>query len=59
MNIYQKQALRDAPWNQLRSENIETLYLSKALVKLGQIDYKKVYSVMEQAWISTFCWHIC
>ena len=34
MNIYQKQSLTEAPWNQLKSENIEILYFLKALKKL-------------------------
>ena len=59
MNIHWKQSLRDFIWNQLKSENIETLYLLSAFKQLVQIDYKKVYSVMEQAWISPFYWHIC
>ena len=49
MNIYQKQALRGVPWNQLKLENFETLYLLSALKELVQIDYKKACSVMEQA----------
>ena len=56
MNIYRKQSLRGGvPWNQLKKENIETLYPLKEPV---QIDYKKACSAMEQAWISTFCWHL-
>ena len=58
MDIYRKQSLRGVPWNQLKSENIETLYLLSALKEPVQIDYKKACSVMEQAWLSTFCWHI-
>ena len=30
MNIIRKQSLRGVPWNQLKSENIETLYLLSA-----------------------------
>ena len=49
---------RGFPWNSLKSESIEILHLS-ALKEPVQIDYKKAYSVMEQEWISIFCWHIC
>ena len=59
MNIYWQQSLRDVPWNQFNSENIEILYLLSALKEPVQIDCKKACSVMEQAWISTFCRHIC
>ena len=41
MNIYWKQSLRDVPGSQLKSENIETLYLLSALKEPVQIDYKK------------------
>ena len=40
-------------------ENIGTLYLLSALKEPVHIDCKEVCSAMEQAWISTFCWHIC
>ena len=38
-NTYWKQSLRAVPWNQLKSENIETLYLFSALKEPVQIDY--------------------
>ena len=50
MNIYWKQSLRGVPWNQLKSVNIETLYLMIALKEPAQIDYKKAWSIMEQAY---------
>lgn len=31
MNIYQKESLRPVPWNQLKSDNIETLQLLSEL----------------------------
>ena len=33
MNIYQKQSLSGVPWNQLKSESIDILYLLSALKK--------------------------
>ena len=36
------------PWNQLKSENIEILYLLWALKELVQMDYKKACCVMEK-----------
>ena len=41
MNIYRKQSLRGVPSNQLKSENIEILYLLSALKEPVQIDCKK------------------
>ena len=41
MNIYQSQSLRSVPWNQLKSENTETLYLLSAMKEAVQIDSKK------------------
>ena len=35
MNIYRKPSLRRAPWNQLKSGNIETLYLLSTLERTG------------------------
>ena len=58
-SICLKESLRDVPWNQLKSENTETLYFLSALKEPEQIDYKKASSILEQAWISRFCWHIC
>ena len=58
MNIYMKQSLKGVPWNQLKSENVETLYLLSALKEPVQMDCKKACSVMEQTIISTFCWLI-
>ena len=52
MNIYRKQSLRDVPWNQLKSDNIETLYLLSALKRPVQNDYKIACFVMEEAWTS-------
>ena len=49
MNIYSKQSLSGIPGNQLKSENIPTLYLFSALKEPVQIDYKKARSVMGQA----------
>ena len=49
MDTYQKWLLRGAPWNQLKSENIETWYLLSALKEPVQIDYKEAWPVMEQA----------
>ena len=51
MNIYRKQCLIGVPWNQIKSENIESLYLLSALKETVQIYYKKACSVMEEAWI--------
>ena len=51
--------MRVVPWNQLKSENIETLYLLSALKEPLQINYKKACSAMEQALISTFYWYAC
>ena len=45
--------------NHGKQSHIETLYPLSVLKELMQIDCKKACSVMEQAWISTFCWHIC
>ena len=53
MNIYQKQSLRDVPWNQLESENIEILYLLCVSKEPVQINCRKACFFMEQAWIST------
>ena len=58
MTIYQKQSLRGVAWLQLKLEIIETLYLLSALNEPVQMDFKKACSVVEQAWVSTFCWHI-
>ena len=52
MNNYRKQSLTGVPWNQLKLENIDILYLLSALKEPVQIDCKKAYSVMEQARIS-------
>ena len=41
MNINGKQSLRGVPWNKLKSENTETLYLLGAMKEPVQIDYKK------------------
>ena len=49
MDIYRKQSLRGVPWNQLKSEIIETWYFLSALKEPEQIEYKKACSVMEQA----------
>ena len=53
MNIYWKQSQRGVPWNQLKLENIEILYLLSALKEPVQTDYKKACYVMEQAWMSS------
>ena len=62
MNIYQKQLTRGVPWNQLKSENIEILYLLSTLKEPVQINNKKssmlCYGAMEQAWRSKLCQHI-
>ena len=55
MSNYWKQPLRGVLWNQLKSENIDIFYLLSALKEPLQIDCNKTCSVMEQAWISTFC----
>ena len=47
MNIYWKQSLRGVPLNQVKSENLETLYLLSALKEPVQIDYEKACSVMQ------------
>ena len=52
MNIYRKQSLRDVPWNQLKSDNTETLYLLSALKGPVQNDYEIACFVMEEAWTS-------
>ena len=49
---YWKQSPRGIPWNQLKSENIKILYLLSALKGSVQIDYKKAWSIMEQALMS-------
>ena len=41
ININWKQSLRVVPWNQLKSENIETLYLLSTWKESVQIDNKK------------------
>ena len=45
MNIYQRQPLRGAPWNQQKSENIETLYHLSELKEPVHIDYKEACSL--------------
>ena len=47
MNIYQKQLLREVPWNQPKSENIKILYRPSALKEPVQINCKKACSIME------------
>ena len=44
MSTYWKQSLRGVPWNQLKSGNIETLYILSALKEPVQIYYKKACS---------------
>ena len=51
MNIYGIQSPRGVPWNQIKSENVKTLFLFSALKEPAQVDCKKACSVMEQAWI--------
>ena len=43
MNIYQAQALTGVPSNQLKRENIETLYLLSALKETVQINTMPCY----------------
>ena len=47
MNIYWKVSLRDVHWNQLKTENIETLYLLSGFKEPVQIDYKKAITFMD------------
>ena len=49
MNIYGNQTLTRCSFNQIKSENNETLYLLSALKKSVHFDYKKASSAMEQA----------
>ena len=56
-NIYRKQSLGGAPWNEIKSENIEILYLLSVLKESVKISYKKACFARKQVWISTV-WHI-
>ena len=48
INIYVKQSMRCAPSNQLKSENVETLYLKWIEKTTRKIDYKKACSLMNK-----------
>ena len=61
MSTYWKQSLRGVPWNQLKSGNIETLYILSALKEPVQIYYKKACSYeasMNINILQTYLWKI-
>ena len=61
MSTYWKQSLRGVPWNQLKSGNIETLYILSALKEPVQIYYKKGCSYetsMNINILQTYLWKI-